>query len=44
MPIRPENRARYPADWPEISRRVREAAGQRRRKARAARDLFEVEP
>jgi hypothetical protein len=23
MPIRPENRARYPADWPEISRRIR---------------------
>ena len=24
MPIRPENRARYPKDWPEISRRIRE--------------------
>ena len=24
MPIRPEDRARYPADWPEISKRVRE--------------------
>lgn len=24
MPIRPENRARYPADWPEISKRIRE--------------------
>lgn len=23
MPIRPENRNRYPADWPEISRRIR---------------------
>ena len=23
MPIRPENRDRYPADWPEISRRIR---------------------
>lgn len=23
MPIRPENRARYPKDWPEISRRIR---------------------
>jgi 5-methylcytosine-specific restriction endonuclease McrA len=23
MPIRPENRARYPADWPEISRSIR---------------------
>ncbi|MEM6743737.1 MAG: hypothetical protein AAF676_08375 [Pseudomonadota bacterium] len=29
MPIRPENRARYPADWPEISRAVREDAGWR---------------
>lgn len=24
MPIRPENKARYPEDWPEISRRIRE--------------------
>jgi len=23
MPIRPENRDRYPADWPEISREIR---------------------
>lgn len=23
MPIRPENRARYPKDWPAISRRIR---------------------
>jgi len=29
MPIRPENKARYPAEWPEISRRVREEAGER---------------
>lgn len=29
MPIRPENLARYPADWPAISLRVREAAGWR---------------
>lgn len=29
MPIRPENRDRYPPDWPEISARVRmEANGQ----------------
>lgn len=30
MPIRPENRHRYPADWPAISRRIRfeRAAGQ----------------
>jgi hypothetical protein len=27
MPIRPENRDRYPADWPAISLRVREEAG-----------------
>ena len=30
MPIRPENRSRYPADWPEISRGIRfERAGSR---------------
>lgn len=29
MPIRPENRARYPRDWKRISAEVREAAGQR---------------
>lgn len=29
MPIRPENRARYPKDWPEISARVRARAGNR---------------
>ncbi len=29
MPIRPENKARYPAEWPQISREVREAAGQK---------------
>ena len=29
MPIRPENRARYPKDWPAISRRIRERAGNR---------------
>lgn len=28
MPIRPENRARYPKDWPAISLRIRERAGQ----------------
>lgn len=27
MPIRPENRDRYPPDWPAISLAVREAAG-----------------
>jgi hypothetical protein len=30
MPIRPENRARYPKDWPAISKRIRlERAGNR---------------
>lgn len=29
MPIRPENRNRYPADWKAISLSVREAAGWR---------------
>lgn len=29
MPIRPENRARYPRDWPAISRAIRERAGNR---------------
>lgn len=29
MPIRAENRDRYPADWPAISRRIRDAAGNR---------------
>ena len=29
MPIRPENRHRYPADWPLISERVRVDAGNR---------------
>jgi hypothetical protein len=29
MPIRPENKARYPKDWKAISARIRERAGQR---------------
>ena len=29
MPIRPEERARYPADWPEIRNRIRLRAGDR---------------
>ena len=29
MPIRPENRARYPKDWDAISRAVRDRAGNR---------------
>lgn len=27
MPIRPENRARYPADWPAIRDRIRQRSG-----------------
>ena len=29
MPIRPENRARYPKEWPAISARIRERDGNR---------------
>lgn len=29
MPIRDEEKARYPKDWPEISRRIREREGNR---------------
>lgn len=29
MPIRPENRHRYPADWPQISKAVKDRAGWR---------------
>jgi hypothetical protein len=29
MPIRPEMRDKYPKDWPAISKRIRERAGQR---------------
>jgi 5-methylcytosine-specific restriction endonuclease McrA len=29
MPIRPENRARYPEDWPTISLSIRQRAGNR---------------
>ena len=29
MPIRPENRSRYPADWPQISTTAKETAGWR---------------
>lgn len=29
MPIRPENKARYPKDWPAISRAIRERANHR---------------
>jgi hypothetical protein len=30
MPIRPENKARYPADWAEISERIRHRRARRR--------------
>lgn len=30
MPIRPENKARYPKDWPSISRRIRTMRAQNR--------------
>ncbi len=29
MPIRPENKARYPKNWPQISRSIRDRAGNR---------------
>lgn len=29
MPIRPENRGRYPAEWPAISQAIRDAAAHR---------------
>lgn len=29
MPIRPENRGRYPHDWPTISQRIKDHAGWR---------------
>lgn len=35
MPIRAENKARYPKDWKDISRRIRERAGQKCEKCNA---------
>jgi len=35
MPIRDENKARYPKDWPAISRRIRDRAGQKCEKCQA---------
>lgn len=29
MPIRPENKHRYPPNWPEISREIKDRAGWR---------------
>lgn len=40
MPIRPENKARYPADWPEISRRIRERDGNRCKRCKAQNGAF----
>jgi len=35
MPIKPENRALYPKDWPAISRRIRARSGQQCERCRA---------
>lgn len=35
MPIRDENKGRYPKDWPQISKRIREAAGNKCEKCKA---------
>lgn len=35
MPIRPENKDRYPKDWPQISKSIRERAGQECERCRA---------
>lgn len=35
MPIRPENKDRYPKDWKAISKRIREAAGNKCQKCGA---------
>lgn len=35
MPIREENKARYPKDWKAISQRIRERAGQKCEKCKA---------
>lgn len=35
MPIRPENKDRYPKDWPQISKRIRDAAGNKCEKCNA---------
>lgn len=35
MPIRPSQRALYPKDWPEISKRIRERDGQRCKRCKA---------
>ena len=35
MPIRPENKGRYPKDWPQISKAIRDRAKQECEKCRA---------
>lgn len=35
MPIRPENKLRYPKEWPQISKAIRDRSGQRCEKCRA---------
>lgn len=35
MPIRPENKGRYPKNWPQISKAIRDRAGQRCERCRA---------
>ena len=37
MPIKPENRGRYPENWPEIRARILARAGNRCEQCRAAR-------
>ena len=36
MPIRAENKSRYPKNWPEISRAIRDAAGNKCQQCGAA--------
>lgn len=36
MPIRPENKERYPANWPEISKAIRERAGNKCEKCKVS--------
>lgn len=40
MPIRPENRDRYPADWPEIRARIQRRAGNKCEKCRVPNHLL----
>ena len=40
MPIRPEMRGRYPADWPAISARIREREGNRCKRCRVENHVY----